>query len=386
MKKYEAQKSVPKRTIFVDNGFNSLLWYVKDIILSHQPTRFIAKSVRNLFFPSVPRVDPRHIIAIEVSSVCDAKCVFCNYKSGYRKMNIASLEWFESIARSSVAFGYRHLDLTPLTGELFTNKNAIEIIRAAKKAGFETISTFTNAIQLHRFDIDGLLLSGINHLYISTPGFSDELYESVFGVRKYQEFKKSIMQLLEAHRRLNSTVEISFEPRSYLTKNKMQRSEFYSNFIAGFVGEKIYLSDPMRVFDTWGGDITRRDMIGTMKLDWNSLKSIYPLKKSYPCERLYQVGVQVNGDVRLCNCRYDSSIETERDSLRIDSLKNHPDFESLMKHNAEKIRLVRENFRNGILPALCKKCPFYSPVQFDRMETTKIYFPKTDHETPEPIL
>jgi hypothetical protein len=57
-----------------------------------------------------------------------------------------------------------------------------------------------------------------------------------------------------------------------------------------------------------------------------------------------------------------------------------------MKHNAGKIKLIRENFMNGILPALCKKCPFYSAVQFDHMETTETYFPKTDQGTPEPTL
>ena len=33
--------------------------------------------------------------------------------------------------------------------------------------------------------------------------------------------------------------------------------------------------------------------------------------------RLVSIGVFANGDVRLCNCRYDKTIETEEDSLFI---------------------------------------------------------------------
>jgi hypothetical protein len=299
-----------------------------------------------------------------VSSICDAKCIFCNYRIDYREKKLASLEWFTAVARSSIALGYRHLDLTSMGGELFTHKNAVEIIRAAKEAGFETIATFTNAIQLHRFDIDKLLTSGINYLFISTPGFSEELYEQVFGVHKYSDFKKSVEILLATHQRLNSSVEIFFEPRTHLTKKKLQSSKFYTGCIAHYVGEKIHFSRPLRVFDTWGGDITGRDLIKNMKIDLNPLKSLAPLKKVYPCERLYMVGIHANGDVRLCNCRYDSSIETQRDSLRIDSLASGENLEALMQRNDAKIKKVIRDFVSGALPTLCQKCPFYVPVRY----------------------
>jgi hypothetical protein len=345
--------------------------HIEDVVLGHQPARFIAKSIRNIFFPSRPAIDLQHIMTIEVSSICDAKCVFCNYRLGLRGKNIASLEWFTKVARSSVALGYKHLDLTSMGGELFTHKSAVEIIRAAKDAGFETISTFTNALQLHRFDVEGLLSSGINYLFISTPGFSDELYESVFGVRRYDDFKKSITLLLETHKRLGSSVNICFEPRTYLTTKQLQESEFYKSFIARYISDRVKFNKPLRVFDTWGGGIDARDMVAGMKIDWNPLKSIAPLKKVHPCERLYMVAVHANGDVRLCNCRYDSTIETEHDSLRIDSLNRHQDLKALLDQNAEKIKLVRTNFVNGKLPALCTKCPFYTPIRADMMEMSE---------------
>ncbi len=335
----------------------------REFCLSHQPLRIIAKSVRNLFFPTTPRIDFQRTISIEVSSICDAKCIFCNYRFNYREKKRASLQWFISVARSSIALGYRHLDLTSMGGELFTHKDAIAIIRAAKEAGFETISTFTNAIQLHRFDIDELLASGINFLFISTPGFSDDLYQQLFGINGYCDFKKSVELLLTAHQRLRSSVQIYFEPRTYLTKRELQNSEFYSEFISRYIGRQVHLDLPLRVFDTWGGDITQRDMIKTMKIDHNPLKSLAPLKKVHPCQRLFMLGVQANGDVRICGCRYDSSIGTINDSLQIASLALGEDFEAFAQRNDAKIKEIRRNFVNGRLPSLCKKCAFYVPMR-----------------------
>lgn len=337
---------------------------IKETVLTHQPLRIMAKSVRNLFFPTSPEIELRRTITIEVSSVCDAKCIFCNYRLGYREKKIASLEWFASIARSSIAQGYKHLDLTSMGGEILTHKNVIEVFRIAKEVGFDTVSTFTNGIQLYRFDIEGLLTSGVDYLFISTPGFSDQLYESLFGVRKFSEFQESIRLLLDVHKKINSHVQIFFEPRTFLTKKELEQSMFYSTVIGRYIGEHVHLSEPLRVFDTWGGDITQRDMVGNMKVDWNPVKSIYPLRKVYPCERLYMVSVLANGDVRLCNCRYDSSIETERDSLYIDSLSKYEHLEALMTHNSDKIKKIRKDFVHGKLPQLCEKCPFYVPVEY----------------------
>ncbi len=349
--------------------------YIRDFILSFRMLRFVAYSVRNLFFPSkymLPsffHVGPEPFFNIEVSSVCNAKCVFCPYKSGFRTMTVATLEWFEPVAKSGIQLGFKHLNLTPLTGEFFTNNKAVEIIQSAKKAGYISIFTYTNGIQMHKFNLEALLNSGLTHLYISTPGFSDELYETVFGVRTYPDFKKSIIQLLETHRRLKSAVEIYFEPRSYLTLKELKRSEFYTGFISDFIGEHVHLSQAKKFFGNWGGGISKSDMVGKMEIDVIPLKSLAPFKKVHPCEMLYTVAVLANGDVRLCPCAYDSTIETEKDSFWIDSLKNYPNLETLLERNSAKINQLRENFVNGILPDLCKNCSVYVPVQFQPVKS-----------------
>jgi len=335
-------------------------------IVSNQPLRFVAKSVRNILFPLTSIDVIKKTIAVEVSSICVAKCIFCTYRLGYRTKKIMKVEEFKYIAESAVKLGYENLDLTSPSGELFVSNNAIKIIQIAKEAGFKHIGTFTNGILIHRFKTEELLTSGIDVLLISFPGFNDKIYEEIFGVKKYREFEKSTIELLEIHKKINSRVMIIFEPRTYLTLRQIKESDFYKNYLSQFISDKIFIKEPLRVFDSWGGEIRQKDLIRGMKVDRNPLKSIYPLKKVFLCIRLLSIGVLANGDVRLCNCRYDSTIETEKDSLCIDNIKKYESFIDLMIKNEKKINKIKTDFIHGKLPALCKNCPFYIPVRVNQ--------------------
>jgi hypothetical protein len=333
---------------------------------SKQPFRIFGLSCRNLFFPQEIRVQDNKSIGIEVVNICNCKCIFCAYRLGYRKKVFMATEVFKGIAESAVKIGYKNLDLTPLSGEFFIHNNAAELLKTAKNAGFKHIGTFTNGILLQKHNIEELLKSGLDVLLISFPGFNDKIYEEIFGVKKYREFEKSTIELLETHKKINSDVFIIFEPRTYLTLKQIKTSEFYKSFVSKFVSDKVFIKEPLRVFDSWGGEIRQKDLIKGMKVDRNPLKSIYPLKKVFLCIRLLSIGVLANGDVRLCNCRYDSTIETEKDSLFIDNIKNYRDLEDLIYQNEVKINKIKTDFINGKLPELCKKCPFYMPVRFNQ--------------------
>ncbi len=353
-----------RRGKFGENMKLHILETTKEYLFRNQPYRFILKSVRNLFFPVTIHIDVQKTIGIEVSSICDAKCIFCNYKFGVRKKNLLSVDEFRTIAHSCAAMGYEHLDLTSLGGEILVHKDIIEIITIAKTVGFKSVGSYTNGILLHRFNIQDFLQSGIDTLLISFPGFDKNVYEQVFGVDKYDEFIHSILLLLETHHRIHSPVEIFFEPRTYLSLNEIKNSDFFKNSIARYFDDRrVKMTEPLRVFDTWGGEITKKDLIKDMRLDVNPIKSISPLKKTYQCARLNIFGVQANGDVRMCNCRYDSSVETENDSLYIANYKQYSSLEELFEKNQTKIETIKNNFTNGTLPSLCRRCPFYVPVK-----------------------
>lgn len=335
-----------------------------DYLKSNQPYRFLGKSIRNLFFPLRYEVSLNKTINVEVSSVCDVKCVFCVYRLGYRKNETMKTEDFRKLAKSATNLGYVNLDLTPPSGELFLNKNAVAIIRAAKESGFKHIGTYTNGISLHNHNVDELLRSGINVIIISFPGFGGKYYKEICQADKFEEFERSITLLMETHRKINSEVIIIFEPRTYLSVDQIAKSDFYCKFVSKFIGNKICIREPLRVFDSWCGEIKERHLVKGMKVDISAIKSVHPFKNAYPCARIFITGVLVNGDVRLCNCRYDKTIGTEKDSLFVGNIYDYENLEELVRENDEQVQKVRSEFRSGKMPALCKRCAFYRPVKY----------------------
>ncbi len=327
----------------------------------------IKKIARNLFFPFPPPYSLKSTVLIEISSNCNAKCIFCNYRMSYRTRSIISVEQFTKIAKSCVAGGFQFLNLTSAGGENTLNPEFVDIIIAGKKAGFKYIGTYTNGILLHRFDPGKLLTSGINEIAISFPSFEPEYFKSIYGVNAFNDFRKSIEGLLTEHARTDSSVKIIFEPRTLLNEEELRNAPFYKTFVRGFLNDRITIIEPLRVFDSWCGAIKQKDLLPGMRLARITRKSI-PFKRIYLCNRMFPFSILCNGDVRFCGCVYDSTVETENDPLYVDSLKNHCDFNELMKKNKEKIKQIRIDFINGRLPSLCRKCTLYTPVITKGME------------------
>lgn len=335
---------------------------VRHLLLKTKGTRYVVKSIRNLLFPQILRDDLCHTISIEISSVCNARCIFCNYRFGYRKKLMMPIDSFSEVVHSAVDLGYTNLDLTSLGGEILLHPEVATIACIAKQAGLRHIGAFTNGILFYRHNIE-TLLETINVLLVSFPAFDPVVYREIFQVDSYSEFEKSITLLLKKHREMDSSTSIIFEPRTYLTQEEIARSPFYKKVISPYLNERILLREPLRVFDTWGNDIKQKDLPAGMVADINPAKSVWPLKKSYPCCRLFIPGVLVNGDVRLCNCRYNATIETGLDPLVIGNLRDYRSLADLIVVNKGKIDRLLHDFCRGKMPVLCKKCPFYSPVR-----------------------
>lgn len=148
-----------------------------------------------------------------------------------------------------------------------------------------------------------------------------------------------------------------------LTLGQILESPFYKEFLSKFLSERVAMSPPIRVFDTWAGTVRAEDLNQGMTLEIPPLKCIYPLKKPYLCTRLYLLGVFANGDVRLCNCRHDGTVETEQhDGLYVENIASYGGLEQLVTENKTKIDGIRLNFRNGKIPSVCQNCAFYLPA------------------------
>jgi hypothetical protein len=273
------------------------------------------------------------------------------------------VETFRKNAKDCFELGYKRLNFTSMGGELFIHPQAIEIIKIANAVGFEYIDVYTNGILLNKFDMNDLLTSGLTSLKISFPGFDQNEYKLVYGVDKYDDFISSLLQLLETNYLSKNPINIILEPRSRISLDEIYQNNTYITLISKYVPKYVTINKPILRYDSWGGEIKQSDLPKGLKLEINPIKSIYPLKKVNLCSRLVDFAILANGDVRLCNCRYDSTIETEEDGLFIENLSNYDSIESLLLSNSQKIEKIKTDFIHGKLPKLCHGCTFYTPCK-----------------------
>lgn len=335
---------------------------MKNYLISHQPYRWIGKSIRNLFFPYKTKTLDASELFVELASVCNAKCVFCNYRFGYRAKMQMDMSNFEKIIQNAIKIGYKRLNLTSMGGELFIHREAVDAIELAKEYGFEIIEVYTNGILLHSLDIERLLKSGITTLKISFPSFDRESYKVIYGVDRFAEFDKSLTMLLDIHKNIKSEVKIFLEPRSIASLSQLMNTVYFKNKVAPYLSEYLHINNPIVRYDNWGGDIKQNMLPSGMRVDISPIKKL-PFRRANLCSMLVNFGILVNGDVRLCNCRYDETIGTEKDELFIDNIYKYESLSSMLKANEFKIKTIRDNFINGNMPDLCRKCTFYLPLK-----------------------
>ena len=63
--------------------------------------------------------------SIEITNVCNLKCVFCGYQKFNGKFKIDDFEEFKFKLEQVAKLTDRNISLTPLTGDVFTDKNVI---------------------------------------------------------------------------------------------------------------------------------------------------------------------------------------------------------------------------------------------------------------------
>ncbi|MEC4684605.1 MAG: radical SAM protein [Nitrospirota bacterium] len=123
---------------------------------------------------------PTYRIAIDTNNTCNLRCVMC-YMSldGYRdKINIMSMEMFESIARQ-IFHKTKMLDLS-CSFEPFMTRNFLEYVRVARKYFNGYIGICTNALLMKEEIIYNIINEELlDEINISIDGITESTYNSI---------------------------------------------------------------------------------------------------------------------------------------------------------------------------------------------------------------
>ena len=96
-------------------------------------------------------------VTIDTIGLCNARCTFCSYRISDRPKEIISIEKYKNWADQAKKLGFSRLNLTPINGEFFLNKDYAEIIKFSRVIGFKKVRTFTNALNFDKVDLKNIL-------------------------------------------------------------------------------------------------------------------------------------------------------------------------------------------------------------------------------------
>lgn len=287
-------------------------------------------------------------ITLVLSNFCNANCIFCAYKYLNYKKGTMPFEIYRKVVDDFKKIGGTNLMLSPTVGEDLINKDFIEMAEYAKKKNFY-ISIFTNGILLNKNENYKKIIDvGIDDIFVSTGDIIPKYEAEIFGISQEIAAQKikGLIKLLEYKEKTKSNVRITIGFRAQRPFRKIW-NDMKVLKLKKFFDQKIFHIKFKTCYDNWCGNITKKDLLGIMRLKRG------PVLKKYPCSALWSISILPNGDVRLCGCRIK---DTEHDGLVIGNVEQ----DSLIKIiQNEKSRKIFSDWMDGKFNYVCVDCSRY---------------------------
>lgn len=285
---------------------------------------------------------PREL-TIEVTNICNANCVFCGYQFQNRPKGIMPLERFRRIIDNYAALGGGMIELTPVVGDALVDRELEEKIRYARaQPQVGRISFVTNGILLTRPRFESLVSAGVTHLTLSLSGLDPAEYTRIYRVDRYAGIVRNLEEIAASP--AFSQVQFSLGIRSD-TLRAWRRSPDLGRL--RHLGYTNYGNTLM--LDNWSGRITTANLPGWMM--------VRPARaKLRPCWMLYNsTTVLQDGRMTACGCRdLDGTSE-----LALGSIDQQP-LDAPWRDG--RMESLRQRFRDGNPPDLCRNCRHYVPA------------------------
>jgi len=287
---------------------------------------------------------------LELTNICNAKCIFCPYRFQERETGYMLDEVFHKAISDFVADGGGGVFFTPIVGDALIDKQFLERVKYARaQPQVDDIKVITNAILVDRFGAREIIEAGLTEIMISTAGFDEAMYERVYQNKKYKAMRTHVLALLEANKQAGSPVQITIGLRPDVPLGQVMRFPDFQEILA---------YEPKLDF-TWsftsaGGRIQREMLTKHMKLR-------VPPPKQEPCvSTLNGPVVLQDGTVLICSC---VAAMDAVDDLAIGNVMESP-LSTIWR--SEKAKAIRRSFGTPELNETCRKCDMYRDLELFR--------------------
>lgn len=309
--------------------------------------------------------DDAPTMGIEVSGLCNLKCVFCAYKDKDAGKVVMSNDTFIAYVNQLTDIGYTYIMLTPQTGDVFIDKHfadKIEFLEQNPKIeGYEFI---TNLVSASKPVLERLAeAKKLTRMYISLYGHTAENFQKITGrpEMQYRRLIKNLHDLAQIAPAFQGTLGafimtdrgFNWSPHSPLSNQHKETDLLAAIRAIAERDDDFFWSGNHVDFDSWGGRISQND-VEALDLGFRVVGPSVPMIG--PCGMLFGGAVILaDGKVNACGCR------AVGDGLIIGDSKTTPLREILSPDNL-LYRSLLEKHIAGKYPDDCVGCKIFTSI------------------------
>lgn len=132
---------------------------------------------------------------VELTNVCNHKCVFCAHKKMQRKQGFCDKEVMTNIIEQAYELGTREIGFY-LAGETLLSNDLEFFVETSKRLGFHYIYLTTNGVYADKQRIRRLCESGLSTIKFSIDAATRETYMKIHGKDDFEIVKRNLFDAL----------------------------------------------------------------------------------------------------------------------------------------------------------------------------------------------
>lgn len=157
-------------------------------------------------FSLYPPVPLRHV-QIEISNLCNYRCIFCPRIKSVRKKGMIDDALFNRLVQEVYDFGAREMSFH-YSGDPFLHPKLSEYVRKAKQVGYSYVYIDTNGSGATPEKIKDVIDAGVDSIKFSVNAGTRESYQFIHGVDAFDKVVEYIVYCNEYRKKVNPRMKL----------------------------------------------------------------------------------------------------------------------------------------------------------------------------------
>ncbi len=296
--------------------------------------------------------DPYGSLFIETTGHCNLACRFCSYDKRVRERTVMNHDHFARLVTQAADAGYRHLWLTPQTGDVFTDRGFLERIAVIEASAMPAYSFYTNLIGASAPQLDVLAASTkLKEFHVSLYGETLERFQAITK-RQPSQFDRLLANLDHLIDGAGWAGRLKLTLRTGADFSEHGWSGPLAERVRALVRKQGATFDHDTEYDSWGGLIGPEDVSG-LGVEIRDGSGYY--KRGVCIRAIGSVQVMADGSVNACACRDPMGALTIGDTRR-------QDLSEIVSPSNSRYADLLSGMNRGIFPDPCVKCSMYRSI------------------------